>query len=1310
MPEDNDSLDNNPTKQGEDVLSRFLPEGKTLGDLPTEFVEEQKSILFTSKHIIADRFEIVEELGFGGMGAVYKVKDLLMHDQIKALKIILPSLVRSDDARNRFTLEAEIAQSLRYEDGIVAVYDIGEDKKGDILFLTMELLEGKNLADYLQSKGGTLEFSEACHIVLKVCDALNYAHQRDVIHRDIKPHNIFILPDGRVKLLDFGLAKLVRPGRLAHASIGLGTPYYMSPEQSTGMEIDARADIFALGAVFYQMLIGRIPMGIFKLPGELNSEIPDTIDTIIEKCLSQDPEDRYKDVASLAEEIKPVKAELEKRIEEEKQVAIKKQQQIESLLKEGRFCLRQNDLDRAIENFELVSSIDVEHKEAKGLLSTARAEKKAEEIVRIRLEEVERMAKEEREKERCEIEEEESRNKLEEEKKKRVKETELSERENQKTKKPNSRGKMIIIKAVAICSIIGIVLVIILSISSSKQVRDIQQDMVFVKGGSYKMGDIFGDGYSDERPVHDVSVDGFYIGKYEVTQGQWLEVMGSNPSINEDGLNYPVEGVNWNDVQKFIKKLNEITGRSYRLPTEAEWEYAARSGGKEEKWSGTSTESELWKYAWYGSKINPIGSKMPNGLGIYDMSGNVSEWCQDWYDVEYYKSSPVQNPKGSSSGSYRVLRGGGWSDKLSFLRASKRFDENQDRRHDNIGFRLALSTPTQIEVNRRAVEAELKAVEIRKLALVAENDGKYEEALRLYKEAKSLVPGLADVDILIEGINQKVASKLEAESRAKNLLFQAKASEQSGKYEGALRLYNEAKSLDSDIADVDMLIENINQKIASKLEAESSAKDLIDKALVNRESGKYEEALRHYKEAKLLDSDIADIDILIAEVEEEIVRENKRQLKETKEKEENLRKLEEEKQREGGLSNFSKIKMIEKELDELREQYSIKREEISNLDMRKDKSVIEGLEAGRSEIVEKIKEAKARGDKLYDGLTVMEKNELEREGYRKNFKEPVVPQSKEKGTVTRSWLGISIQDLDRSLARQFGIKSTEGVLVGGVEEDSPAKKAGFEAGDIVVVYDRKKVRNISTLRNMAAQTEIGKEVKVKILRKGRKKTLKVTIGKRLNDSLSLTKPRQSTNRKGNLPSSSIKKYTKIPRVSFRTSNRLLSKNDVKFILQKHNIYDHQKNKNGNFQNDYRSEEIHENRVVIDLNTGLMWNQSGSDEKMTWKAAKYWVKRLNKRGYAGYKDWRLPTLEEAASLVEGKWGGANDRRSSGIRNRLNIDSVFDDRQRSIWTGDIVKGRNKVKGGHMVWVVFFAGGYVTEGYVVNNRYVRPVRTIR
>jgi len=219
-------------------------------------------------------------------------------------------------------------------------------------------------------------------------------------------------------------------------------------------------------------------------------------------------------------------------------------------------------------------------------------------------------------------------------------------------------------------------------------------EFVFIKGGCFDMGDTFGDGEADEKPVHQVCVDDFYLGKYEVTQGQWEKVMGDNPSRFK-GRDNPVERVSWNDVQQFIDHLNIQSGRKYRLPTEAEWEYAARSGGEKEKYAGTSQESELGQYAWYyinsGKQTHPVGQKNPNALGLHDMSGNVWEWCSDWYGENYYKGRPRINPEGPGNGVNRVLRGGSWFDDPGWMRAAFRYGFPPPTPNSLFGFRLGLS-------------------------------------------------------------------------------------------------------------------------------------------------------------------------------------------------------------------------------------------------------------------------------------------------------------------------------------------------------------------------------------------------------------------------------------------------------------------------------------------------------------------------------------------------------------------------------------------------------------------------------------------
>ena len=195
-----------------------------------------------------------------------------------------------------------------------------------------------------------------------------------------------------------------------------------------------------------------------------------------------------------------------------------------------------------------------------------------------------------------------------------------------------------------------------------------------------------------EKPAHKVTLSSFYICKHEVTQEEWEAVMGSNPS-NFEGKHLPVERVSWEDCQTFISKLNSITGKHYRLPTEAEWEYAARGGNRSNgyKYSGSNTLDDVaWYYDNSGKKTHEVMTKSPNELGLYDMSGNVKEWCSDWYDGEYYAISPSNNPKGPSSGSNRVLRGGSWFDYGNGCRVSFRSRFGPSYHTDDFGLRLVL--------------------------------------------------------------------------------------------------------------------------------------------------------------------------------------------------------------------------------------------------------------------------------------------------------------------------------------------------------------------------------------------------------------------------------------------------------------------------------------------------------------------------------------------------------------------------------------------------------------------------------------------
>lgn len=228
-------------------------------------------------------------------------------------------------------------------------------------------------------------------------------------------------------------------------------------------------------------------------------------------------------------------------------------------------------------------------------------------------------------------------------------------------------------------------------------------NFVYVEGGTFTMGttpDQQNHPYDEKNPTHSVTLTSYMIGQTEVTQELWQAVMGKSLQqiVNENGWstcgvgnNYPMYDISWNDCQDFIRKLNSLTGQTFRLPTEAEWEFAARGGNKSKMYM-YSGSNNLGDVAWYednsGETTYPVAMKAPNELGIYDMSGNVWEWCQDWYGR--YSSSPQTNPQGPNSGSDRVIRGGSRGVKASCCRASERDYNSPTARFNNLGLRLAL--------------------------------------------------------------------------------------------------------------------------------------------------------------------------------------------------------------------------------------------------------------------------------------------------------------------------------------------------------------------------------------------------------------------------------------------------------------------------------------------------------------------------------------------------------------------------------------------------------------------------------------------
>ncbi len=218
-----------------------------------------------------------------------------------------------------------------------------------------------------------------------------------------------------------------------------------------------------------------------------------------------------------------------------------------------------------------------------------------------------------------------------------------------------------------------------------------EPEMVFVEGGTFQMGT--SEGTKKELPVHAVTLNNFYIGKYEITQNQWVAIMGINPSTFNTCGQCPVEEATPADIDTFIAKLNALTGKKYRLPTEAEWEYAAIGGNKSKGhvYPGSNNLNDVaWNVDNADGMTHPVGALKPNELGIYDMAGNVWELCSDWFAGGYYKNSPATNPLNSKKAVFRVVRGGSWLSGPERCYSQARNVNSKHHQRANMGFRLVL--------------------------------------------------------------------------------------------------------------------------------------------------------------------------------------------------------------------------------------------------------------------------------------------------------------------------------------------------------------------------------------------------------------------------------------------------------------------------------------------------------------------------------------------------------------------------------------------------------------------------------------------
>jgi formylglycine-generating enzyme required for sulfatase activity/tRNA A-37 threonylcarbamoyl transferase component Bud32 len=640
-------------------------------------------------------YRIERELGKGSMTTVYlAVQENL--DRLVAIKVLDPELLRDENIAKRFIKEAQAAAKLSHPN-ITTIHDVG--RTGQYYYIVMEYLANGSLQDRIRR--GPLPAQESLTIIRQVASALQYAHDKGYIHSDIKPENILFRKDGIPVLVDFGIARAMgEASKLAMTSVLIGTPYYMSPEQGRGQEVDARSDLYSLGIVLYEMLTGKVPYEAENTVGIVIKHIQEPVTVfsgnlssyqpLFEKLLAKDPDQRFQTAGELLVAIDVFSAGVQNFAPQEPKPpqkaappprpAVVKKTPTPSKMPRSAGAIRKSPVH--------ISPADKQRKLVIGLLLALM-------VLLV------------------------------------VLAIEIS-----KTPAPGSRahangaenlemGEPLAAAGAEINH----------PLADVKQVQDqepkplpgdtprkkedtsnLEIEMVAIPGGTFQMGSDSGE--ADEKPVHNVTVSPFYMGKTEVTVGQWkkfVEASGyrseaesgdgayiwnkqkwekkiaanwNNPGFNQDD-NHPVTCISWQDCQEYIKWLNMKTGKRYRLPSEAEWEYACRAGTTGERYG--NLDAIAWYFNNSGQTTHPVGQKQANGFGLFDMLGNVWEWCQDWYGG--YSGSSQANHTGPATGSLRVDRGGGWSGGAGILRSANRGRFDPGYRYDSLGFRLASGLP-----------------------------------------------------------------------------------------------------------------------------------------------------------------------------------------------------------------------------------------------------------------------------------------------------------------------------------------------------------------------------------------------------------------------------------------------------------------------------------------------------------------------------------------------------------------------------------------------------------------------------------------
>ena len=590
------------------------------------------------------RYRILQKIGQGGMGIVYRAEDTTL-GRIVALKVPHSELEHLPDTISRFQREARTAATLDHP-SFCRIYDVGEIQGRH--YIAMAYVEGKPLSTLIGAER-PMDQSRAAAWVLRLALVLAQAHQRGIVHRDLKPSNIMIDLEGEPVIMDFGLARRfgAEAPELTQSGLLLGSPHYMAPEQVEGPKerIGPACDVYSLGVILYEFLSGQRPFRgsalrvlnaiLEKDPVALSALRPGidpSLERICKMAMARNIDDRYRSMTEFAEALSKWLA----------------KHQLTHL--DG----PEDDHDSP------VPPRSGKQVPADNALANVG-------ISKLRMAAI---------------------------------------------LKPKIRHAML----VALVCLIGLPLVLFLNRGDRNgQNQSTGLKMVRIAPGQFLMGSPSGEGVEEECPQHLVQLTRpFFLSAREVTSTQYHAVMSDDPSLLEISGGLPITDVSWADAIRFCNKLSAAKGLppyyrvegagdspivtiiqpggpGYRLPTEAEWEYACRAGSTTSFPFGND-ESNLEKFAWYKAnsleQAHEVGVKKPNAWGLYDMLGNVWEWCEDGYDIGYYANSPPSDPRGPEKSNLRVVRGGSIFDD-QYCRSAARQGHPPETRLAWFGFRVA---------------------------------------------------------------------------------------------------------------------------------------------------------------------------------------------------------------------------------------------------------------------------------------------------------------------------------------------------------------------------------------------------------------------------------------------------------------------------------------------------------------------------------------------------------------------------------------------------------------------------------------------